>query len=243
MFMWQTAAVALCKMQHRAICVRGGGFMLRIVLVEDDPRFRQRFSEAIAGERSMRIVAERSTVAGAVACLETVEPDVLLVDLGLPDGSGIEVIRRAAVRHPACDVVVITVFGDQDNVLASIEAGASGYLLKDDVRENYAERIHELRAGGSPISPIIARQLLRKFQVFPAGAAAHAPAKPVENITDRERDVLNLLSRGFNYQEIAGILSVSKNTIGSYIKRVYGKLQVNSRSEAVFEARKMGILP
>lgn len=213
---------------------------LDLILVEDDAAFRDRFCHFVEQASDMRIVASAASVQTAIACLEAHRPDVLLVDLGLPDGNGIDVIRYAVAKYPDCDILVVTVFGDQRNVLASIEAGASGYILKDDLREDFVQRIQDLRAGGSPISPIIARQLLAKFQ--PVKAVAAPPTDPLERITERELEVLQLLARGFNYQEIANLLAVSGHTVGTYIKRIYRKLQVNSRSEAVFEARKIGIL-
>jgi DNA-binding NarL/FixJ family response regulator len=214
--------------------------MIDVMLVEDDAGFSQRFAEAVSQSTTMRLVQVSTCVKDALQVLLTLRPDVLLVDLGLPDGNGIEVIRNAVARYPACDVLVVSVYGDKTNVLASIEAGASGYLLKDGLKEDILQHIEDLRAGGSPISPVIARQLLRRFQ--PARQNEAPPAALKEHITERELEVLNLLSRGFNYQEIADLLGVSKHTIGTYIKRMYRKLHVNSRSEAVFEAQRIGIL-
>lgn len=213
--------------------------MIDLMLVEDDAGFSQRFADAVAHSETMRLIHTSTSVTEALQSLQTLRPDVLLVDLGLPDGNGIEVIRAAVARYPACDVLVVSVYGDKTNVLASIEAGASGYLLKDGLKHDILEHIEALRAGGSPMSPAIARQLLRRLQ--PARQAG-APEALKEHLTEREHEVLNLLSRGFNYQEIADILSVSKHTIGTYIKRMYRKLHVNSRSEAVFEAQKLGLL-
>jgi len=212
--------------------------MIDVMLVEDDPGFAQRFVEAIALSSDVRLSRTCRGVQDALRWLAVERPDVLLVDLGLPDGNGIEVIRDAVARYPECDVLVVSVYGDKTNVLTCIEAGASGYLLKDGLREDIVQHIDDLRRGGSPISPMIARQLLRRFRPT-------RPAEPpvaTEHLTDRELEVLNLLSRGFNYQEIADLLQVSKHTIGTYIKRMYRKLHVNSRSEAVFEAQRIGLL-
>lgn len=214
--------------------------MTEVMLVEDDICFAERFAEAVERSDSMRLAAHCTTARDALERLKVLAPDVLLVDLGLPDGNGIDVIRSAVERYPGCDVLVVTMYGDQTNVLTCIEAGASGYLLKEAVKEDIVKHIDDLRSGGSPISPIIARQLLRKFQpVRPSEPAAQAQP---EHVTDRELQVLQLLARGFNYQEIADLLGVSIHTIGTYIKRIYRKLHVNSRGEAVFEAQQMGIL-
>ena len=212
--------------------------MIDVMLVEDDAGFAQRFVEAIAMSTDVRLSRICRGFKEALRCLANEQPDVLLVDLGLPDGNGIEVIRDAVTRYPACDVLVVSVYGDKTNVLTCIEAGASGYLLKDGLRDDILQHIDDLRRGGSPISPLVARQLLRRFR--PA-RASEQPA-PAEHLTERELEVLNLLSRGFNYQEIADLLQVSKHTIGTYIKHMYRKLHVNSRSEAVFEAQRIGLL-
>jgi DNA-binding NarL/FixJ family response regulator len=211
--------------------------MIDVMLVEDDPGFARRFVEAIAMSTSVRLTRTCHGVKDALEHLATEQPDVLLVDLGLPDGNGIEVIRHAVARYPSCDVLVVSVYGDKTNVLKSIEAGASGYLLKDGLREDILQHIDDLRRGGSPVSPLIARQLLRRFQ-----PVRQSETPPGEHVTERELEVLNLLARGFNYQEIAVLLGVSKHTIGTYIKRMYRKLHVNSRSEAVFEAQRIGLL-
>lgn len=213
--------------------------MTEVMLVEDDLHFAERFAEALDRSGSMRLAARCGTVREALERLRTLAPDVLLVDLGLPDGNGIEVIRSAVERYPNCDVLVVTMYGDQTNVLTCIEAGASGYLLKEAVKEDIVKHIDDLRSGGSPISPVIARQLLRKFQPPPP---SEPPPVLAEHVTERELQVLQLLARGFNYQEIAGLLGVSIHTIGTYIKRIYRKLHVNSRGEAVYEAQQMGIL-
>lgn len=214
--------------------------IIDVIVVEDDPRMRERLEAALAASERIRVRDWAMTAAAGIAALEAREPDVLLVDLGLPDASGITVIAKAHTLYPKCDIMVVTVFGDQRNVLASIEAGATGYLLKDDTDTDFAARIMELRAGGSPITPIIARQLLQRLQ--PAGAGASFGDQEQSVLSPREAEVLNLLSRGFAYQEIARLLDVSPHTVGTYVKRLYEKLQVRSRGEAVFEAQRMGLL-
>lgn len=216
--------------------------MVDVVVVDDDPDFARRVGNALARSGNARMVANPGTVHDALKVLEGITPDVLLVDIGLPDASGIEVIRHAAGRFPDCDILVITVFGDPQSVLAALEAGATGYLLKNDVNKDYVAHIEDLRSGGSPMSPTIARQLLRKFQQVLQSEGATEDAEEAGGISDRQKEVLGLLSRGYTYREIAGLLGVSEHTIGTYCKRVYRRLQVTSRSEAVFEARKLGLL-
>ncbi|WP_029891367.1 response regulator transcription factor [Polycyclovorans algicola] len=211
---------------------------IRLMVVEDDPQMQSRFQRAFEASSAVAVVAWAATAADALALLDETTPDVLLVDLGLPDASGITVIRRAKTLHPCCEIMVVSVFGDQRNVLASIEAGASGYLLKDDTADDFVERIIELRDGGSPITPIIARQLLVRLQPPTPG-----PEDPTTSLSDREREVLNLLAKGFAYQEIAELLGISTHTVRTYVRRLYEKLQVTSRGQAVFEAQRMHLLP
>ncbi len=139
--------------------------MTGVLVVEDDPQMREFFAMSVSRCKDLTLLASVGTVAEAKAYLneQASSVDVLLTDLGLPDGSGLEVIRYAAVLNPRCEALVISMFGDESNVLASIEAGALGYIHKDSTPEDIAQTILELRAGGSPISPLIARGLLAKY--------------------------------------------------------------------------------
>ncbi|SOZ18531.1 putative TWO COMPONENT RESPONSE REGULATOR TRANSCRIPTION REGULATOR PROTEIN [Cupriavidus taiwanensis] len=219
----------------------------RVLIVEDDPLALRRLVQAVDLHAADAVVAGcASTVAEALAWLAQHQPDVLLCDLGLPDGSGIDVIRNARVRYPGCDCMVVTVFGDDQHVLASIEAGAIGYLLKDETTDRIAASIGELRAGGSPMSPLIARQVVNRLRGAPPEAVARdsgpgaAPGAVVLSV--RENEILDLISRGYTYAETARYLGLSVHTVQSHIKNIYGKLAVRSRGEAVFEAAKLGLL-
>jgi DNA-binding NarL/FixJ family response regulator len=212
--------------------------LIRTAIIEDDPTTIDLFRSAIDAAADIAIVAVARNVAGGIALIEAGGYDVLLCDLGLPDGSGITLIRASATRHPAADIMVVTIFADQAKVIESIKAGARGYLLKDEQFADCVEDIRDIRRGGSPISPIIARQLLTQLQ--PAGKAAAAPQW--EGLSPREHEILNLLARGFSNPEIGELLSISKLTVGTHVKNIYRKLEVNSRSEAVFEASSRGIM-
>ena len=133
-------------------------------------------------------------------------------------------------------------FGDEQHVTASIEAGATGYVLKDSLPEEFVGLIAQLRAGGSPISPVIARQLLKRFKPAAAGVECPPVAQPESALSAREAEVLALIAKGFNFAEIARLLSVSPHTVTSHVKKIYQKLAVHSRGEAVYEAGKMGLL-
>ena len=219
---------------------------LRVFIVEDDGPTREYFAASVLRSERLVLAGSAGTVAEALAWLDAPGQaiDILLTDLGLPDGSGLDVIRHVARVHPRCECLVISVFGDDENVLASIEAGALGYIHKDSTPEDIAATILEMREGGSPISPMIARRVLSRL-VGRAQPPAAAPAAPQERspLSPREQQVLELIARGFSYAEIARLQAVSVHTVQTHIKNLYRKLAVNSRSEAVFEAAQMGLLP
>lgn len=181
-------------------------------------------------------IAENKATASAM--IEAGGYDVLLCDLGLPDGSGIDLIRQEALKGRDTDILVITMFANQNKVLGAVEAGARGYLLKDERIEDCIEAIRKIRQGGSPISPIIARQLLRKIKP----KSSKTPMALAAPLSEREIEVLNLLARGFSNAECAKILTISTGTIGTHVKNIYRKLEVNSRAEALFEASSQGLL-
>lgn len=220
---------------------------ISVALVEDDPAMREALERVIRAEPSLRFAFGASTAAELLGWFETHPVDVLLVDLGLPDLSGLDVIRRCRVLQPACASMVLTIFGDEVNMLSAFEAGASGYLLKDGTESDLATHILSLHAGGSPMSPTIARQLLVRWRgrgTGPASAATATTAVPPEAdaLSPRETEVLNLIARGFTYAEVAARTGVLLSTVQSHVRNIYGKLDVHNKAEAVFEARQLGIL-
>jgi len=210
-----------------------------VLLVEDDPVTRARLAQAIESTPELELVGAAGSVIEAREQLRRGAPRVLLTDLGLPDGSGLDLIRQVD-GDPGTDAMVITVFGDEKNLVAALEAGATGYLLKDSSNADIGEEVMRLIAGGSPISAKIARYLVRRFQPE-AGKPANAPADAPQ-LTDREQEVLERMAKGFNYSEVAKLLQMSPNTVTSHIKNIYRKLAVHSRAEAVFEASQLGLL-
>jgi DNA-binding NarL/FixJ family response regulator len=212
--------------------------MIRVAIVEDDPHMRDRLEAGIAEVDDIMVCATAGNFTEGEGLIEVGGYDVLLCDLGLPDGSGIDLIRQEAAKGRDTDILVITLFADQSKVLDTIRAGARGYLLKDERIEHCVEAIREIRRGGSPISPIIARQLLMQIRPEPP----QPQNLPVSPLSEREFEVLNLLSRGVSYAECADILHITANTIATHVKNIYRKLEVNSRAEAVFEASAQGFL-
>jgi len=213
----------------------------RILVVDDDDAFRESVCAAISRDDAMVLAAQVSNAESAREAIAGGEFDVALVDLGLPDGNGIDLIREIARTRPDADVMVVTVFGDEAHVLASIEAGATGYLLKRSLNDTLGATVRELRAGGSPISPVIARQLLHRFK-----KDSPTPSAPTVvddgGLSEREREVLLFIAKGFTVGEIANMLHLSAHTVATHVKHIYRKLAVHSRTEAVFEAGRMGLL-
>jgi DNA-binding NarL/FixJ family response regulator len=216
-----------------------------VLIVEDTPEFMRRFSDAVLADPGLALAGVVGTGRAAIAMLDAQPPDVMLVDLGLPDIDGVEVIRHAARCHPQCDVLVVTMFGDDQHVVASIEAGATGYLLKDAGAGHIAASIHELRAGGSPISPSIARRVLARFRISAAPTPPAEPAPreaPPSPLTERETEILRLAAKGLSFETIGELTGISPHTVVAHVKKIYRKLAVHSRGEAVYEASQMGLL-
>ena len=209
--------------------------MIRVALIEDDPVIFDRLTSAIEACEDIEMTGSASNVKAGTLLVEAGDYDVLLCDLGLPDGSGIDLIRQSALLNTEADIIVVTMFADNRKVIECIKAGAKGYLLKDENLELCVDGIREIRRGGSPISPIIARQLLKRLQ--PSDGDQEG-----SDLSERERHVLDLLARGYSYKEIASLLEISAATVGTYVKRLYRKLEVSSRAEAVFEASSRGML-
>lgn len=214
-----------------------------VLIVEDDPRFRSLFEAAVRAAPDLQLVGLAHDLPEGLSLLTHTRPQVLLVDIGLPSGSGIELIQHAALQVPECASIVVTVFADDESVIRCIKAGATGYLLKDARDVDIVQQIRLLNEGGSPISPAIARRLLQ--HVAGRGAAPSATNEadePRVTLSEQEHAVLSLSAKGYNYEEIAGLLKLSRHTVETYVKRIYRKLQVHSKTAAVYEARKLGLV-
>lgn len=207
-------------------------------MVEDDLVTAEALARKLRATRGIVLVGEANSCAEGRALLAQHSIDVLLTDLDLPDGDGTELIKALAVAQPKALAMVISVFGSEQHVVRAIRAGASGYLLKDDTAQEFGDVIASLVAGMSPISPMIAHHLIHALQPTPDAVQAGAQI----DLSARELEVLTLAAKGFTYAEIGEVLGVSVNTVSSYTRRVYSKLAVTSKTEAIYEASRMGLM-
>lgn len=217
-----------------------------VLLLEDEDPTRQHLVSLIDSHPQLTLFGEASTCREAMEILSTSFPDVLLADIGLPDGSGIEVIRESKERYPDMEAMVLTVFGDEESVVAALEAGATGYLLKEQAFDQLGEAILSLMRGESAISPKVARYLIKRFSSPSESKVQNSSGSRRDefeaHLTDRECEVLGLIAKGYSYNEIGDSLNLSTNTIRAHIRNMYRKLAVKSRSEAVFEAAQLGLI-
>jgi RNA polymerase sigma factor (sigma-70 family) len=205
------------------------GKSIRVALVEDDSQVRDRLVSLIDSSPGFQCAAACATAEEALQRLPTLSPDVVLMDIHLPGMSGIECIRRLKQQQPQLQITMLTVFEDHDRIFQSLAAGASGYLLKQTPPGKLLEAIAELHRGGSPMSAQIARQVVEAFQ-RPASDQAGG-----ENLTPREQEIIQLLARGYLYKEIADQLGLSVETVRTHLHRIYEKLHVHTRTEAVMK--------
>jgi len=212
----------------------------KVLIVEDDVVLRHHFERAVDVHPLLVLVGSAGNCRACEAMLP-LPVDIMLVDLGLPDGDGIGLIRLLKARHPSAEAMVVSVFAEERKVVAAIRAGASGYLLKDMLSEDIGDAIMDVLAGGSPISPSIARYILKALSVDGTGQDAGADVA-ADKLSVREMEVLNLIARGYNRKEIGELLHLSLHTVVSHVRKIYRKLEVHSRNEAVFEACQQGLI-
>lgn len=222
--------------------------MIAVLAVEDDLLCLQSYCSAVQAAPDLHWCAGVGTAREGIAALTHHQPDVVLVDLGLPDASGLEVVRAARHLRPHAEVMVVSVFGDERSLLDAVRAGATGYLLKDAMGESFVAAIRDVRAGRSPISPALARHLLSGYRAeVPGVAPAALPAGDVKtgvegDLSRRETEILHAVSRGQTYAEIAERYFISPHTVATHVKNIYRKLEAHSKIEAVSIARQRGWL-
>jgi DNA-binding NarL/FixJ family response regulator len=200
---------------------------ITVSIVEDSEQVRGTLARLISRAEGYRCLSQFANAEAALESLPNERPDVVLMDINLPGINGVECVRRLKQVAPEVQVMMLTVYEDTENIFNALAAGASGYLLKRTSRAELLDAIREVHRGGSPMTAHIARKVVQSFQ-----QAGNSP-QPTENLSPREQEVLDHLSRGFLYKEIAEKMGVSYETVHTYIRRIYEKLQVRTRTEAV----------
>ena len=200
---------------------------ISVSIVEDNDKLRGTLARVINRADGFRCVSDYANAEDALKDLPLVKPDVVLMDINLPGMNGVECVRQLKQLLPQTQVMMLTVYEDTENIFNALTAGANGYMLKRTSSKELLEAIHEVHRGGSPMTMHIARKVVQSFQ------KTAATAQPTENLSEREQQVLDLLSQGLMYKEIADKLQISYETVHTYIRRIYEKLQVRTRTEAV----------
>ncbi len=224
--------------------------MQPVLIVDDDQRMRQRLRQLLAGVgAAVPEPAQAASIAGARERANATDFAAALVDIGLPDGNGVDLLAWLHARFPRMVLVVVSAYGDADTVLAALRAGAIGYLLKERDDAELAQALATIQRGGAPIDPFVARRILGTWtqpDVQPVSAAPESGTALTDAagrcLTEREREILALVARGYSNREIAELMALSRFTIEDHTKRIYRKLAVNSRTAAVFEANNQGLL-
>jgi DNA-binding NarL/FixJ family response regulator len=226
---------------------------IRVFVVEDQTRILKNQLRLLESHQDIEIVGTALSGEAALEDVPRVNPDVLLLDLGLPRMSGIDVTREVKARWPQVEILIFTIFDEEDKVLEAVKAGASGYLLKGTPADKIIEAIKEVRAGGTVIQPSLARRLLRHFRVEPGSVSVASPPAAVERtpmpaepllkpLSERETEILQLIAKGVSNSEAATMLKLSKATIRTHLEHIYHKLEVTNRVEAVTEGLRKGII-
>ena len=213
--------------------------MIRVLVVDDHPVVRAGLCGMLAAEPGVEVVGEASSAAGAAAATRAHHPDVVLMDLRMPDGDGVRATSLVLAERPQCRIVVLTTFDNEADILRAVEAGASGYLLKDASREELVRAIRAAADGGTALAPSVAAKLVARLR--PAGGAGGSVGPG--GLSPREIEVLGLVSTGSTNGEIGRALFISEATVKTHLFRAFGKLGVSDRTAAVTAAIRRGILP
>jgi DNA-binding NarL/FixJ family response regulator len=212
--------------------------MKNILLLEDLPEIRAWLRKLVLQVFPDAQISESARVHDAVSLVQAVKFDLALIDLGLPDGSGVDVVTKLRDIQPEAQSVVVTIHDDDEHLFPALQAGAFGYILKEQPRELITEQLQRISQGEPPLSPSIARRVMAYFS---AKAKPQASSLPHVSLTDRESEVLLRVAKGYTLPEIGVQLGLSRHTIADYVKQIYRKLNVSSRAEAALEAQRLGL--
>jgi DNA-binding NarL/FixJ family response regulator len=211
-----------------------------ILLLEDLPEIRAWLSQLALQVFPRAMIAEAAMVREALQLTDSLKFDLALIDLGLPDGSGVDVVAALREKQPDAQAVVVTIHDDDEHLFPALQAGAFGYILKEQARELITEQLQRISQGEPPLSPSIARRVMAYFSAK-SRPQAQSNLLPNVNLTDRESEVLLRVAKGYTLPEIGVQLGLSRHTIADYVKQIYRKLNVSSRAEAALEAQRLGL--
>lgn len=218
--------------------------LIKLILVENDPNVRFRLERTLENLLDIHVIASAPSQREAFALTSQFKFQMLVVDLDLPDGFGLDLIRKTASEQRDIDIMVLANSNDDPHIVSAIESGATGYVLKSEIETHLVSAIRLLTAGGSPVSPSVAKSVLRALRTYTASSAERTTTNIQTNpLSERESEILQLLAKGMSFNEIGDILTISPHTVTAHIKKIYRKLQVHSRGEAVYEAAQMGLIP
>ena len=206
---------------------------ITVAVVEDDEGIRRTIALILNRAEDCHCLAQYSTGEEAVRDIPVASPDVIIMDINLPGMSGVECVRQLVARGVKAQILMLTVHKDSDVIFDALAAGAGGYLVKPVPAAHLLDAVRDVYGGGAPMTSSIARKVVQSFQ-----RGAQPPVSEEDSLSPRERDILNMLSQGFMYKEIADKLGTSYATVRTHIERIYGKLHVNSRSQAVAKSLK-----
>lgn len=211
-----------------------------VLLLEDLPEIRSWLRSLVLMVFPGAQVSEAARVHDALELVSALRFDIALIDLGLPDGSGVQVVERLREQQPEAQSVVVTIHDDDEHLFPALQAGAFGYILKEQPREMITEQLHRISQGEPPLSPAIARRVMAHFSVK---RKPQVPSEMLQQValTDRETEVLLRVAKGYTLPEIGVQLGLSRHTIADYVKQIYRKLNVSSRAEAALEAQRLGL--
>lgn len=229
---------------------------IKVMVVEDQPQILKNQLKILQDAPEIEVIGTALSGEAALELLETKQPDVILQDLGLPKMSGIDVTREVKKRWPSVEVLIFTIFDEEEKVIDAVKAGASGYLLKGATSDKMIDAIREVKSGGSVIQPNLARRLLKHFHVPEESSAEQPETKSYKQepqpgdreepatrpLTEREIEILRLIAKGLSNNEAARVLSLSRATVRTHLEHIYEKLEVTNRVEAVTEGLRKGLI-
>jgi DNA-binding NarL/FixJ family response regulator len=200
---------------------------IAVCIVEDDPHARKTLSDWISRASGFRLAGKWGDAESALAPLEATKPHVVLMDINLPGMSGVDAVRKMKPALPGVQFLMLTVYEDEDHIYKALAAGATGYLLKQTPRDELLAALRDVHNGGSPMTSNIARKIVQAFRQAPQAEAAE------DGLSPREHEVLDMLTQGYLFKEVADRLNISVHTVNTYVRRIYEKLHVRSRAQAV----------